>query len=285
MIRDFVAPELRSHFPDGDLFEQINRMQGQVFREVAARRTFKVAIGGKPYFVKLHHGVGWGEIFKNLFQGRLPVLGARHEWLAIERLTACGVPTMTASLYCERGRNPASLRSAIVTESLEPATSLEDYEPPDPAAKRRILAEVAHLSRRMHLAGVNHRDFYLCHFLMRRRASTDAPVTLHLIDLHRAQVRGRVPRRWLIKDLGGLLFSALNKGLTRRDLLRFVRIYSNRPLREALGDKALWRGVIARTVSLYRQDHEFIPARVVQLLGSEPGSQPGGSAGVSDGRF
>ena len=272
MIRDFVAPELRAYFSGGDLFEQLDRMQGEVFREVAARRTFKLDIGGKPYFVKLHHGVGWGEIFKNLFQGRPPVLGARDEWLAIERLTARGVPTMTASLYCERGQNPAALRSAIVTESLEPSTSLEDYETPDPLVKRRILQEVACLSRQMHLAGVNHRDFYLCHFLMRRRESEDAPVELHLIDLHRAQVRDRVPRRWLVKDLGGLLFSALGKGLTRRDLLRFIRIYSDRPLREALRDRALWQCVVARARNLHLQDHESIPADVAQLLRSERAS-------------
>ncbi|MST95429.1 MAG: hypothetical protein EXS33_09230 [Pedosphaera sp.] len=40
---------------------------------------------------------------------------------------------------------------------------------------------------------------------------------LFVIDLHRAQLRDRVPARWLVKDLGGLLFSALDCGLTRRD--------------------------------------------------------------------
>jgi len=91
----------------------------------------------------------------------------------------------------------------------------------------------------MHRAGVNHRDFYICHFLLH----TDRPVTasdfrLSLIDLHRAQTRAQTPRRWRDKDLAGLYFSALEIGLTRGDRLRFLRNYFQRPLREILRDEA-----------------------------------------------
>ncbi len=61
---------------------------------------------------------------------------------------------------------------------------------------------------------------------------------LSLIDLHRAQTRAATPRRWRNKDLAGLYFSALNIGLTRRDKLRFLRGYFQRPLREILVDEA-----------------------------------------------
>lgn len=268
MIRDFIAPDLRSAFSEDDLFNQVEDLQGEVFRQVERRRTLKIQIGGKPYFLKVHHGVGWGEIFKNLFQGRLPVLGARNEWLAIERLTECGVPTMTASLYCERGSNPAEIRSAIVTESLEATISLEDYETSDCLEKRRILEAVALVAGAMHRAGVNHRDFYLCHFLMQQSGSSPANVDpkLYLIDLHRAQIRNRVPDRWLIKDLGGLLYSAFDKGLTQRDLLRFIRTYSGQPLRQALANRSFWKRVLARAKRLYLQDHDSLPDDVAKLL-------------------
>jgi len=264
MIRDYLAPELEPCFSEADLFDQVDALQGDVYRQVATRRTFKVDLGGSAYFVKVHHGVGWGEILKNLFQGRLPVLGARNEWSAIKRLTQRGVPTMTASLYCERGSNPATLRSAIVTESLEPTVSLEDFTTENPLQKRRILSEVARVSREMHRAGVNHRDFYLCHFLMQEMDSVEPH--LYLIDLHRAQIRNRVPLRWQVKDLGGLLFSAFDKQLTRRDLLRFVRIYSDKPLREALADEALWNAVMIRARKLYLQDHDSVPDDIEKLL-------------------
>ena len=72
---------------------------------------------------------------------------------------------------------------------------------------------------------------------------TDKPVTaddfrLSVIDLHRAQVRAATPTRWRNKDLAALYFSALDIGLTRRDKLRFLRTYFQRPLRDILRDEA-----------------------------------------------
>ena len=131
------------------------------------------------------------------------------------------------------------------------------------------------MARKMHKAGINHRDFYLCHFLMdvpsaedpeEAREKDKRPV-LHLVDLHRAQIRQNVPRRWLVKDLGGLLFSAFEKDLTRRDLLRFVRIYSDRPLREVLVKEAgVWDEVVERAIKLWLQDHDLLPGSVTRLL-------------------
>ena len=69
-------------------------------------------------------------------------------------------------------------------------------------------------------------------------APTPEHLKLSLIDLHRAQIREQTPRRWRDKDLASLYFSALDIGLTRRDLLRFLRIYFNRPLRSILLDEA-----------------------------------------------
>lgn len=91
----------------------------------------------------------------------------------------------------------------------------------------------------MHRAGVNHRDCYICHFLLH----TDRPVTaddfkLSVIDLHRAQTRATISRRWRDKDLAALYFSALDIGLTQRDKLRFLRGYFQRPLRRVLKDEA-----------------------------------------------
>jgi len=228
-----------------DPFEAVEQLQGQVYRELEGRRTLRTEIDGRGYFVKIHRGIGWGEIVKNLSTAKLPVLGAGQEWRAIQRLHEVGVPTMTAVAYGERGSNPATQHSFIITEELAPTVSLEDFaatwreQPPEPALKRALIAEVARMAGNMHRAGVNHRDFYICHFLLH----TDKPVTAHdfhlsLIDLHRAQTRTQTPRRWRNKDLAGLYFSALDIGLTRRDKLRFLKIYFQRPLRDVLRDEA-----------------------------------------------
>ena len=275
MLGNYLADHLKGYFEGEDLFSLVDRLQGEVFREIDDRRTIKVRIGNSGYFAKIHRGVGWVEIMKNLLQGRLPVLGARNEWLALRALRNAGVRSMTPVLFCERGLNPATRKSAILTESLEPKVTLEDFAPGEPVLKRQLVTEVASMAGKMHRAGVNHRDFYLCHFLMdagpakdlEEATEQDKGPVLHLIDLHRAQIRQNVPRRWVVKDLGGLLFSAFEKDLTRRDLLRFVRTYSERPLREALvKDARIWDDVIERAIKLWFQDHDSLPGSVTRLL-------------------
>ena len=241
----FLDEPFRTLWAGQDPFQAAAQLQGKVLRELEGRRTLRTEIDGRGYYVKLHRGVGWGEIFKNLVTARLPVLGAEQEWLALRRLTELGVDTMKAVAFGRRGDNPARLESFIVTEELAPTISLEDYcrawptHPPSPALKRALIARVAEMAQRMHAGGVNHRDCYICHFLL-HTAPTPSPDALHLslIDLHRAQVRSRTPRRWRDKDLAALHFSSLEIGLTVRDRLRFLRACFDRPLREVLQEEA-----------------------------------------------
>ena len=240
-----LAEPFKTLWRDKDAFDEVERLEGQVYRELEGRRTLRTEVDGRGYFVKIHRGIGWGEIAKNLLTAKAPVLGAGQEWRAIQRLHEVGVPTMTAVAYGERGSNPATQHSFIITEELAPTISLEDFaanwleQPPAPTLKRALIAEVAQMAGTMHRAGVNHRDFYICHFLLHTdKAVTADDFRLSLIDLHRAQTRAATPRRWRNKDLAGLYFSALNIGLTRRDKLRFLRGYFQRPLREILVDEA-----------------------------------------------
>jgi heptose I phosphotransferase len=241
----FLDEPFRTLWAGQDAFAAARALRGRVLRELSGRRTLRTEVGGRGYYVKLHRGVGWGEIFKNLVTARLPVLGAEHEWHAINRLTELGVDTMKAVAFGRRGSNPAKLESFIVTEELAPTVSLEDYSrdwpthPPAPTLKRALIARVAEMAGKMHRGGVNHRDCYICHFLLHTDpAPMPDRLRLSLIDLHRAQVRDRTPRRWRDKDLAALHFSALEIGLTVRDRLRFLRNYFGRPLREILEAEA-----------------------------------------------
>ena len=240
-----LAEPFKSLWAGRDAFADVEGLSGQVYRELEARRTLRTEVAGRGYFVKIHRGIGWGEIFKNLLTAKLPVLGAGQEWRALERLHEVGVPTMNAVAYGERGSNPADQHSFIVTEELAPTISLEDFsidwvkQPPEPRLKRALIAEVARMTGMMHRAGVNHRDCYICHFLLH----TDKPVTaddlkLSVIDLHRAQTRPTITKRWRNKDLAALYFSALDIGLTHRDKLRFLKGYFQQPLRQILRDEA-----------------------------------------------
>jgi heptose I phosphotransferase len=214
---------------------------GDLVRDIEGRRTLRFELAGRGYYLKLQRGVGWARIAGELARLRRPVLGAANEWRAIEACHALGVPTMRAIGFGERGRGPAHRESFLVTAAIEPAVDLDTYtrgwrrEPPPVALKHALIRAVAGIAQRMHEGGMNHRDFYLCHFLLdaERTPAPDA-LRIYVIDLHRAQVRPHTPRRWRDKDLAALYFSALEIGLTARDKLRFLRAYFPGPLRDTL---------------------------------------------------
>lgn len=229
-------------------------IEGEEFRRTRDRKTLRFEHAGRGYFLKAHFGVGWREVAKNLSQLKLPVLDAGSEWRAIHLVKALGIPTMDA-VACGIGPGLTRRRSFIVTRELVGLTSLEDYaagagRAADAATRRDLIRRVANTARALHANGINHRDFYLCHFLFEPPAGA-----LHLIDLHRAQVRRRTPQRWRLKDLGGLYYSALDAGLTRRDRLRFMQAYTGADsLREALAERSFWQGVERRALALKRAE-------------------------------
>lgn len=242
------------------LFDRVAALEGDVYRAVATRQTLRFEARGRGYFLKRHGGVGWGEIFKNLLTLRLPVLGARNEYLTCRHLARCGIAAPRVAAFAERGRNPAARESFVICDALEGFTSLEDLtegweaNPPDLRLKRRLVVAVAHFARAMHDAGVVHRDFYICHLLVNPQALRLGEVELAVIDLHRAQIHRQVPQRWRRRDLAALLFSVLDLPLERRAWLRFVRVYRGRPLREIWAAEAgFWDAVYARAVALYRK--------------------------------
>lgn len=244
---------------DTPLFDQVMNLKGERFRDQEGRLTQRVKLGGKYYFIKQHRGVGWREIFKNLVQGRLPVTSAKNEWRAIQRLQKLGVAVPVISGYGGRGVNPARKESFILMEELTPVMSLEtlckpwNKQLPAFVFKKYLIEEVARISRILHENGINHRDFYLCHFLIDAAAPLSKHPPLYLIDLHRAQIREKTPARWRIKDLAGLYFSSKDAGLTLRDWYRFTRAYRQKSLRDFLKKETkFWEQILARGEQLYR---------------------------------
>jgi heptose I phosphotransferase len=265
------------------------RLEGKVYREHKHRRTLRVELDGRAFFVKVHGHTGPIEIIKHAARGRWPVLTAANERAAIKHLETLGVPTMKIAGYGCRGRTPARLESFIITEALDGMTSLEEVSNGWCGLRGRALlrlqraaiAEVAGIARTLHENGLNHRDFYLCHFLVPNRDwsawQPDEPLGMHVIDLHRAQLRRRVPTRLLIKDLAGLLFSALDAGLTDRDYLRFLAAYRPGRLRDTLRRRWMLRWIVIRAVRLYRAERGRSP-RLPACLASFAGSVRGPAA-------
>ncbi|PHS73650.1 MAG: lipopolysaccharide core heptose(I) kinase RfaP [Cycloclasticus sp.] len=256
-----VSQKFKKDWGGAPSFDELMALDGEMYRQVARRKTFKFNLNGNEYFAKVHNGVGWSEIIKNLVQGRKAVLGAKNEYDAIHALTKLGIKTMTLAAYGQRGSNVAELESFVITESLEPAVSLEDFcvdwvaTPPTVALKRALIERVAVIARQLHEEGINHRDLYICHFLIKtadlENESDLDDLPLYLIDLHRVQIRSKTPVRWLVKDLAALYFSSMEIGLTHRDFYRFVRVYTQNNLRaEFTQRKGFWKRVESKALSL-----------------------------------
>jgi len=259
----FLNDEFSKSWQEDDPFAVVQSIEGTVFRKVKSRKTLRFSLNGESYFLKLHLGIGWSEVLKDLVQFRLPVTSAENEWNAINRLHELDIKTMTVAAYGKKGINPATRQSFLVTEDLNDTVSLEKYcsgwsnQRPAFSVKSNLIEKIANISRTMHLNGICHRDFYICHFLL-HNVKNNEPVEdnlrLSLIDLHRALIKRDLGNRWIVKDIAGLYFSSMDIGLTQRDLFRFMRGYKQNSLRLTLEqDSDFWNQVSKKANLLYRK--------------------------------
>jgi len=226
-----VPDEIKKHL-SGDVFSALMQMPGKAFRDVRGRKTIQVALGGKSYFIKQHFGVGWAEIFKNLMTFKKPILGAMTEVNAIKKLNSIGIPTTPLVAYGQRGCNSATMQSFVMTEDLGDIVSLEELSADWPtytdSFKHALMQAVAELASKLHGAGLCHRDFYMCHFVLKKQdfdVKSAHIHNLHLIDLHRMLNGQPSNGSAVMKDIAGLYFSAMQCGLSANDLTVFKQSY------------------------------------------------------------
>ncbi|MGD8863635.1 MAG: lipopolysaccharide core heptose(I) kinase RfaP [Myxococcales bacterium] len=251
----YLREDLRGELTPEHLLDWGRDVSGEVVRAVPGRRTLRVSLGGRSFYLKYHEGVGVMEVAKNWLAFKRPVLGAGNEFDACRHLRACGMVAPDVAAFATEGGFPPARRSLLLTEALDGYVDLErlslrwNEQPPDPLVLRRLVEQVAAAARAMHGAGVAHRDFYVCHLLC---PAADPQGPLGVLDLHRALIFDEVPERWRLKDLAALLFSVLDLPLSRRAWLRFVRIYTGIPLRRALAEQGdFWRRVHLRALKLH----------------------------------
>jgi len=274
-----VRADMKALFPEQNV-DEFFAIDGETVKHVvASRRIFRFERGGRHFYMKVHYGVGWAEIFKNLLQLKKPIIGAENEWRAIRAFSQPSVNIDTTPLVAwgKQGWNPASQRSFIITDALDKTVDLEHWLPelerwPQQAErirlKRAIIRQVGEIARQLHSNGMNHRDFYLCHFRLDMTDVVELPnienLRLYLMDLHRVEQHDHLPQRWAVKDIAGLLFSALfdSKGivLNRNDMIRFIEAYTGKKWRDALANQPdFWDQVLQRIVRTYKKDHGIAP--------------------------
>lgn len=250
---------------------------------VTLRFTLDDAGHARTFYIKRHGRSAWKEYIKPLLSLRWPILGARNEWNALLAFHEAELPTMTPVAFGQCGTN-----SFLITEALENCTKLseltrdsgsdpamreerpmvdanrphdvvplsaaDDRSAPHPVPNRRVLVErVAQTTQRMHRAGLHHQDYYLGHLLLPNPAATgEAPDRIYVIDLGRVRQQRPLSRRWIVKDLAQLNYSARDASLTER--VRFLREYLGRKIGPA--DKRLIANIAAKTAAIARHSRK-----------------------------
>jgi len=199
-------------------------------------------------YIKRHRRPPWKEYVKPLLRLTKPILGARNEWNALVNFHRAGIATMIPVALGESGEN-----SFLVTKSIEGCSKLSDWMEQHlahgsnsvPASKQTIINNVAQIARKMHAAGLHHQDFYLTHLLWPDgdTANGDSANGPYIIDLGRVKKQERLSRRWIVKDLAQLDYSA--SLFSRSDRCRFLKAYlgrsvgkQDRPLLERIRRKS-----------------------------------------------
>ncbi len=151
---------------------------------------------------------------------------AGMEWAWMRRLAADGIPCVEPVAFGEERRGQKEFRSAILTVAV-PGASLEywagQWTVNDRQETSRVAAALATLIADFHERGYVHRDLYLSHVFY--DPTVQDAVCLHLIDLQRVMAPRPRSRRWVIKDLASLNFSAPSPVLSRTDRVRWLTRY------------------------------------------------------------
>ena len=173
---------------------------------------------------------------------------------AIEKLGSLGIATTPLAAFGQQGCNPARLRSFLLTQDLGDIITLEDVcadwknTSPDPELKSSLIISIAKLAGRMHGAGLCHRDFYLCHLVVKKAEWSAGGTNLILIDLHRMLAGQPAAGRAAMKDIAGLYFSAMDAGFNEQDWALFRRHYLPH-------SDVFWEQVVERANKLYKKFH------------------------------
>jgi UDP-glucose:(heptosyl)LPS alpha-1,3-glucosyltransferase len=245
----WVAPDHDAQLKDMS-FDDFMALSGFTVRAAVNRKTMRVGLKDRSYFVKQHGGVGWKEFIKNYLSAKRPVIGAMTEVHAIQALTALGIRTTPIAAYGAKGRCAASQLSFLLTEDLGDIVSLEDIcktwltHPPSQAQRQAMLIAVAKLAKRFHGAGFSHRDFYLCHIALQRNVIVTDNTEFYLLDLHRVLNHQPIHGSTICKDIAGLMFSCMDYGFNAQDWDVFKAHYLPQ-------DAKFWQQVKKRAHKLY----------------------------------
>jgi len=242
-------------------------LDGDCMRALADRENWRLALDddrqrGYGVYLKKHHVRTVRTTLRALLGMGPGESAGRVEARNVGALADIGVDAMRLLAYGEKLHRNGLLESFVLTEELAGFTDskhflrqrFSDDDVRRPRGRNhdldRLIRQVARVARRFHEAGYNHRDLYCGHFFIRQHGP--GRFEIRLIDLQRVQRRRWRRRRWIVKDLAQLLWSAPPERIRCSHKLAFMRHYLGvKKLRPR--DKRLIRSVMAKHRRMVRR--------------------------------
>jgi hypothetical protein len=204
--------------------------EGDLLRGQGFKTVHRIRLGEGRFYLKRFRYPWLPVAILGALKLNPAVLGGMREWENIRRVARLGIPTALPVAAGDARGLRWEREGFVLTREIEGAEPLDQYlmrrrgDKGFLAEKLDLLGKVAHIVRRLHGADLFHRDLYLCHFLVRPPNGQEGS-RVYLIDLQRVR-RPRVRRRrWQIKDLAALNYSAPREIVGLRDRLRFFKAY------------------------------------------------------------
>lgn len=202
----------------------------KLLKERGTERVFLNGPSGEKVeaYIKRYTRVPVKQTVKAALTLKFKSFNAFDEWNSIIAFHNAGLPTMQpmAVAKCNDGTCSLALGITGYTKASEMFRKLEKGSP----RRRALIRKIAALGAGMHNAGLAHQDFYLVHVFVRESEGD----SIYLIDLQRVICGHNLSRRWIIKDLGQMIFSMFEY-LSKREIMIFCLEYSRK--RNGIGSK------------------------------------------------
>jgi heptose I phosphotransferase len=201
-------------------------------REVRHFRIEGTAQSPRGLFLKRHRVRTWKSRLRAIFGLPPAPTPGCVEAANVGRLSVEGIAVMRLVAYGEKHHADGLQESFVITEELEEFAELPQYLRRNYSGKRaqqnerkllQLVREIAGIVRRFHGAGYNHRDMYCCHFFVKEPLPGSREI--RLIDLQRVQRRRWFRRRWIVKDLAQLAWSAPSACIECKHKIAFLHEY------------------------------------------------------------
>lgn len=172
------------------------------------------------------------------------------------RLAAAGVGTPKTIAFGEQWGILFEKRSFIITEKIPDAEALERKLPAcfdgrltaeNLRLRRNFITQLAIFIKKFHETNYRHRDLYFSHVFYSEHGG------FYLIDLARAFRPAVMSRRFQIKDIAQLYYSAPGRYFSKTDRLRFYMGYAGRS-KLTNKDKTFIRNVMNKAERMARHD-------------------------------